>query len=106
MSGNNMFHRFASRFSSGFVLAFHEIPPQRLAELVESLPPARPVHLSEIVHRSKEGLSTSGLFAITVDDGVGDNVRWLSEMFRARNWPATFYLPSRYLDAGEGMVFQ
>jgi hypothetical protein len=40
-----------SEFSRGFVLAFHEIPPERLAEFVDCLRPARPVHLSELVPR-------------------------------------------------------
>lgn len=53
-----------SEFSRGFVLAFHEIPPERLAEFVDCLRPAQPVHLSELVQRSKERRSTSGLFAI------------------------------------------
>jgi len=106
MSDVNLINRIASRLSRGFVLAFHDIQPQRLAALVDCLRPARPVHLSEIVQRCKDSRSTSGLFAITIDDGVGDSVRWLSDLFRSRQWPATFYLPSRYLDRGEGMVFQ
>jgi peptidoglycan/xylan/chitin deacetylase (PgdA/CDA1 family) len=106
MPNHDLIHRIATRLSSGFVLAFHELSPQRLAEFVDCLRPAQPVHLGEIVQRSKQRRLTSGLFAITVDDGVGDNVRALSRLFRARQWPATFYLPSRYLDAREGMVFQ
>jgi hypothetical protein len=43
-----------SEFSRGFVLAFHEIPPERLAEFVDCLRPAQPVHLSELGQRSKE----------------------------------------------------
>jgi peptidoglycan/xylan/chitin deacetylase (PgdA/CDA1 family) len=92
--------------SGGFVLAFHEIPPQHLAGLVDCIRPARVVHLSELVERTKRRQPTSGLFAITVDDGVGDNVRALVKLFREQSWPATFYLPTQYLDTGEGMVFQ
>jgi peptidoglycan/xylan/chitin deacetylase (PgdA/CDA1 family) len=94
-----------SRFSSGCVLAFHDIEPSRLAELVDSLQPAEVISLSEMVDRSKRGQSTSGLFAITVDDGVGQTVHNLSNLFRARSWPATFYLPTDYLES-EGMPFQ
>ena len=94
------------RFSRGFILAFHEIHPQRLVELIGSIQPARAVHLSELVQRNKDRKSTAGLFAITVDDGVGENVRALARLFRAAGWPATFYLPTRYLDSGEGMPFQ
>ncbi len=106
LSDMSLFQRFITGFSSGFVLAFHEIPPERLAEFVDSLRPAQPVHLSELVQRSKESKSTSGLFAITVDDGVGDNVRALAQLCLARAWPVTFYIPTQYLDTGEGMAFQ
>jgi peptidoglycan/xylan/chitin deacetylase (PgdA/CDA1 family) len=98
--------RCMAEFSGGFVLAFHEISPARLAELVEGLHPFQPVDLSELVARSKQRKSTSGLFAITVDDGVGENVRRLGQLFRAKGWPATFYIPTQYLDTGESMVFQ
>ena len=94
------------RLSGGFVIAVHDIPPQRLADLLDGLSPARPISLSELVQRRKDDKSCSGLFAITVDDGVGDNVRALARLFRARGWPATFYLPTEYLDTGEPMPFQ
>ncbi len=102
----SLLQRFVAGFSGGFVLAFHEISPERLAELVDSLRPAEPIHLSELVKRSRQGKSTSGLLAITVDDGVGDNVRGLARLTNARAWPITFYLPTQYLDTGEGMIFQ
>jgi peptidoglycan/xylan/chitin deacetylase (PgdA/CDA1 family) len=102
----NLFQRFITGFSGGFVLAFHEIQPERLGQLVDCLRPAQPVHLSELVQRSKERRSTSGLFAITVDDGVGENVKALARFCLAKSWPATFFLPTRYLDTGEGMLFQ
>ena len=94
------------RLSAGFVIALHEMPPARLASLVDGLRPARPIPLAELVERKKAGRSNAGLFAITVDDGVGDNVRGLLGLFRARQWPATFYLPTRYMDTGDPMPFQ
>jgi peptidoglycan/xylan/chitin deacetylase (PgdA/CDA1 family) len=105
LSGNHL-QRYMAEFSGGFVLAFHEISPRRLAELVDGLQPFKAVHLSELVERSRQRKSTSGLFAITVDDGVGENVRKLEQLFRVRGWPATFYVPTQYLDSGESMVFQ
>jgi peptidoglycan/xylan/chitin deacetylase (PgdA/CDA1 family) len=93
-------------YRCGFVLAFHEIPPERLAEFVDSLIPAQPVPLAEIVRRIAQQRSTRGLFAITVDDGIGENVRALAQLFLARQWPATFYLPTGYLETGQGMAFQ
>jgi len=103
---STLLERFVSRFSYGFVLAFHEISPQRIVDLIDCLKPARPIPLPELVQRSKDGKVTSGLFAITVDDGVGENVRALSRTFLAQQWPATFYLPTHYLDTGERMMYQ
>jgi peptidoglycan/xylan/chitin deacetylase (PgdA/CDA1 family) len=94
------------RLSAGFVIALHDMPPARLAELVDGLRPARPIPLAELMERKKAARSNAGLFAITVDDGVGDNVRGLAGLFRARQWPATFYLPTRYMDTGDPMAFQ
>lgn len=106
MQSFNLLQRCMARFSGGFVLALHEISPERLGELVDGVQPFQPVHLSELVERSKQRKSTSGLFAITVDDGVGENVRNLEQLFRARAWPATFYIPTHYLDSREGIAFQ
>ena len=95
-----------TRFSNGFVLAFHDIEAERLTGLIESIHPAQAIPLSEMVDRSKRGKTTRGLFAITVDDGVGDTVRSLSQLFCERGWPATFYLSTNYVDSTEGMGFQ
>lgn len=93
------------RLSAGFVIALHEIPPARLSRLIDGLR-GRPVPLCELVERKKAGKCTAGLFAITVDDGIGYNVRALAQLFQARQWPATFYLPTEYLDTGKPMPFQ
>jgi peptidoglycan/xylan/chitin deacetylase (PgdA/CDA1 family) len=77
-----------------------------MAEFVELLQPARPVPLSALIRRSMQGKRTKGLFAITVDDGVGETVRALAELCRTKAWPATFYLPTDYIDTGNGMAFQ
>jgi len=103
---SSLVQKFRRRFSSGFILAFHDIPPARLSELVEAIQPAQAVSLTELVDRGKCGKSTAGLFAITVDDGVGDTVRALTPLFQARAWPATFYLCTNYVDSMEGMGFQ
>ena len=106
LASGNLLQRCMAEFSGAFVLAFHEISPERVAELVESLQPFQAVHLSELVERNKQRKSISGLFAITIDDGVGENVRKLTQLFRAKAWPATFYIPTHYVDSGESMVFQ
>jgi len=71
MIADSAFERVLKRFAGGFVLAFHEIPPARFVELVGMLSAFRPAPLSELVERTKAGKPTGGLFAITVDDGVG-----------------------------------
>ena len=103
---SRLVQKLRMRLSSGFVLAFHDIQPDRLSELVDCIRPAQAVSLSELVKRNKAGKSTAGLFAITVDDGVGETVRGLTQLFRDRGWPATFYIATNYLDSKEGMVFQ
>ena len=95
-----------TRLARGFVLAFHDIEPDRLAELIDSIQPAEVVPLTELVNRSKQGKSTSGLFAITVDDGVGETVRGLSKLFLARGWPGTFYICTSYVESQQAMPFQ
>lgn len=106
MAGAGILQQFMMRFCGGFVIAVHGIPPQRLSELVEGMWPSRVAPLEELVRRRKAGKSCYGLFAITVDDGVGENVRDLAQLFKAKAWPATFYLPTRYLDTREPMAFQ
>jgi peptidoglycan/xylan/chitin deacetylase (PgdA/CDA1 family) len=102
----SILRRLMLRFSGGFIIALHEMPPELLAGFMDAFWPARPIPLPELVMRSKEGKPSSGLFAISVDDGVGDNVRALSQIFRARNWPATFYLPTDYIHTRRLMPFQ
>jgi peptidoglycan/xylan/chitin deacetylase (PgdA/CDA1 family) len=106
MASLALVQRTLARLSRGFVLAFHDIPPDRLESLVESLRPIQPIPLGHLVERAKSGKSTRGLCAITVDDGVGETVRTLAELLQRRQWPATFYLPTVYVDAGEPMAFQ
>lgn len=82
------------------------MPGGRFRELIECLAPDEPVHLSELVNRVHRGQGTKGIFAITVDDGVGGTVRALSAVAQDRHWPITFLLPTGYLDAPDGMAFQ
>lgn len=97
-----MFERLISSHSAGFIIAFHDIPPDPAAAFIEALHPLQPVPLPDLIQRKK----TTGLFAITVDDGVDGTVRGLSKLFIARQWPATFYLPTDYLDKREAMAWQ
>jgi peptidoglycan/xylan/chitin deacetylase (PgdA/CDA1 family) len=99
-------HWLADRFFGGFVLAFHTLPVDRFCTLVDAMKPREVVHLDELVDRVKSQKATDGLFAVTVDDGEGETVRGLSAAAIARQWPITFYLPTRYLETGHGMPFQ
>jgi peptidoglycan/xylan/chitin deacetylase (PgdA/CDA1 family) len=94
------------KFAGGFVLAFHEISPERFVDLVEGIAPLKPVPLDTLVRRSKAGKSTAGLFAITVDDCLNKNTKSLVNVLQAKGWPATFYVPTAYVDSDESIAFQ
>lgn len=94
------------RLAGGFILAYHDLPPSVFEEQVQALFPNQPVHLSELICRLAQGRSTSGLFAITFDDGVASTVEAISTVCIRRHWPVTFFLPTRYLDDQCGMAFQ
>jgi peptidoglycan/xylan/chitin deacetylase (PgdA/CDA1 family) len=98
--------RLARPFCGGFILVFHEIPARQFIRFVEALDGFHVVHLTELVKRVRHRKPTRGLFAITVDDGVGENVRALARAMQEKHWPGTFYLPSGYLDSGVAMPFQ
>jgi peptidoglycan/xylan/chitin deacetylase (PgdA/CDA1 family) len=94
------------RMRGGFILAYHNPPAERFVEQIESLVPSQPVALDELVERHAAGAPTGGLFAITFDDGVGDTVRAIAAVAVERQWPVSFYLPTRYLDEPGGLPFQ
>lgn len=93
------------RLGGGFILAYHELPAS-FEDQIDALRPNEPVHLGELYARLREGRTTAGLFAITVDDGVGDTTRGISAICRRRQWPVTFYLPTSYLDERRGLSCQ
>jgi len=94
------------RLRGGYVLAYHNLPGARFVEQIAALVPNRPIPLDELVERHARGLSTSGLFAVTFDDGVGETVRDIASVATKEQWPVTFYLPTAYLDAPDGLPFQ
>jgi peptidoglycan/xylan/chitin deacetylase (PgdA/CDA1 family) len=103
---HRLLHEPLGRWRGGFVLAYHNLSAARFIEQIEALAPSRPVPLDELVERHARGASTSGLFAITFDDGVAATVHEIAAVAAARQWPVTFYLPTAYLDAPGGMPFQ
>jgi hypothetical protein len=94
------------RLFGGFVLAFHSMGPDLFRGLIEALEPNEVVPLDEMITRVTNGKRTDGLFAVTVDDGVGQNVEGLAAVAMKHHWPISFYLPTRYLDERRGMPFQ
>lgn len=103
----SLFQLLLARFCGGFILAFHDLKPERFIQQIEALSPNRPVPLSDLILRAANKKSTSGLFAITFDDGVGETVRAIAPVAVKRNWPVTFFLATGYLDnPAQGMVFQ
>lgn len=94
------------RARGGFVLAYHNLSAARFIEQITALAPGQPVPLDELVERHASGAPTGGLFALTFDDGVGETVRDIAAVAAVRQWPVTFYLPTRYLDEPGGMPFQ
>ena len=92
--------RVASRLFGGIILAFHRSSGRALIEQIEALRPSRVIALDEMVSRLESGRSTSGLMAITVDDGYAATVEEYCQIARERGWPMTFYLPTAYLERG------
>jgi peptidoglycan/xylan/chitin deacetylase (PgdA/CDA1 family) len=95
-----------NQFFGGYILAYHNLPSDLFEKQIDSLAPDIPVSLSEIVSRINEGKSTSGLFAITVDDGVGKTAKELSEVCIRRKWPITYFIPTGYVNQTHLMAFQ
>ena len=90
-----------SRSRGGYILAFHDIAPEIFESLVLALAPDEAVSLDELVARHRALKSTRGCFAITLDDGYADSIPGICAVARRRQWPATVFLPTRYLDCGE-----
>jgi len=94
------------RLAGGFVLAYHNPPPERVVEHLRALEPNRPVPLGDLVARHVGGASTSGMFAITFDDGVASTVRGIAPLARTHGWPVTFFIPTAYVEDRRAMPFQ
>lgn len=93
------------RCSSGCVLVFHDIAAGPFCAFISDLGIQRIVPLDELLLRARNRMPTTGLFAITVDDGVGATVRDLSAVMIARSWPGTFYLPTDGVESGAPLPF-
>ena len=89
----------------GYILSFHDLSPEVFSTHVESLKPAIPVSLNELIDRYKLGKSIKNCFAITFDDGVKSTIKNNWEICMKNNWPVTFYLPTNYIN-GDNLPFQ
>lgn len=96
----------AGRLRGGMILALHDVPVDRFASHVEAIGVRGLVSLDELIDRVAAGTSTTGLYAITFDDGVGDVTRRTADLARRRGWPVTFYIPTAYLDDPSALTFQ
>src|SRR5262249_12243125 len=90
----------------GVILVYHEIGRGPLFRQLTQLSGVYTfVPLDEFVMRLGQGKCTSGLTAITFDDGVGETTETAASIAIANGWPMTFYLPTRYLDTREPSWF-
>ena len=106
MRSHSIWRRLGDHWIDGFVLVFHDVSSERFEALIDCVGPLHAIHLGDLVQRARAGKPTAGLFSITVDDGAGETVRGIANVLRARSWPATFFLPTGYLDSEVGMPFQ
>lgn len=90
----------------GFILAYHNPSIETVLMHLKVLSTLKVVPLDEIVDRVKKGNSTRGIFAITVDDGVGTTIRNLSMVVKDLQMPITFFLPTSYINTGKQYWFQ
>ena len=91
-----------NRGRGGLILGFHEISYNPLNSILDQVSNYYDfVSLSQLVARLNEGKSTSGLAAITFDDGFDSVVTSASQLAARNGWPMTFFLPVRFLDNQE-----
>jgi len=91
----------------GLILVFHEISQTQLSKHLAQLSELYTfISLSEFTVRLAGGKPTSGLAAITFDDGYGAVVESAAALAKLHEWPMTFYLPTRYLDTREPYWYQ
>jgi peptidoglycan/xylan/chitin deacetylase (PgdA/CDA1 family) len=90
----------------GVILVFHDAPADVFRRQLDQVAQRYTfIALDEFVDRLIAGKSTTGVCAITCDDGIGSVTEAASALALERGWPMTFYLPTRYLDTGEPYWF-
>jgi peptidoglycan/xylan/chitin deacetylase (PgdA/CDA1 family) len=82
----------------GFVLAYHDISVPRFEEHLDLLSKFEVIPLSELLFRKFNGLSNSGLYAITIDDAYRKTIVPLIDSL---NVPITIFVQT---DAIDGIV--
>ena len=90
----------------GMILAFHDLPTESFVEQIDALGRERIVPLDELVTRLGAGKPTTGLLALTFDDGVGTVTRQVAAMAVRYQVPVTCYVPTAYLDDPGALTFQ
>ena len=102
--GSYILRRLAgyNRGRGGIILAFHEVTEKYLQTTLDHISQHYEfASLTELIERLSKGKSTAGLAAITFDDGFESVVKSASSIAHGSGWPMTFFLPVRFLSAGE-----
>ena len=83
------------------ILAYHRIERDDLERQLKNLSRTHTItSLDDIVQRLREGSPTSGLAAITFDDGYANTVLGAAELTLRYGWPITIYLPTQVVSTG------
>lgn len=91
----------------GIILAFHDVSRKTLTNHLDQVAESYEfISLTAMVKRITKGRSTSGLAAITFDDGLEHVIESAADIAHHRGWPMTFFLPTGALDHQQPFWFQ
>lgn len=96
-----------TRSRPGLIFVIHDTRAEVLAEQLRALATMHElVSLDDIVGRVADGRSTSGLAAVTLDDGFAPVVEAGARLAADHGWPMTFFLPTAAIGASEPAWYQ
>ncbi len=96
-----------NRHRGGIIVAFHDVSRQTLTTHLNHIAERYEfVSLTAMARRIAQRRSTTGLAAITFDDGLKDVIEAAAEIAHQRGWPMTFFLPTAALDRQQPFWFQ
>lgn len=93
------FHRVLPQsLRDDYPLANLAVTPEELAWIIDSLSPYYTVKtVSDAAQLVQSGESFGPLLSISFDDGQWDNFEYARPVLKAKNTPATFYLPTDFI---------